>query len=239
MTSGGLARPVRAPPLQGPFGQGYRAVFAPWASSDPDQHPLRVKVRDPQRRPFRQAPSTGLDQPQTPPGGRVVDQGQQGADLLRTPHERQLLALAGAHEPQDWPRSLARQLVEEFDPGAREAEGALGDLLLVEQEEAGRAELRFAELVGSAPVVVSPLVNGLDRTLWGPGGEPPPLQVVAHPVSEGSHRHPPVRVGHEPSPRVYTNRQRRGHSAVRTRERKQGHRQERREPYRVAVSFNY
>jgi hypothetical protein len=81
-------------------------------------------------------------------------------------------------------------------------------------------------------------VNGLDITRVGPGGEPPQLQVFAHTVSEGSHRDPPVRVGHEPSQRVYTNRKIRGHSVVRKRERKKEHRQDKLEPYRVAVSFN-
>ena len=194
---GVLELPGRSPQLQGPFGQGHITVLAPVASSDPDPHALGVDVRDLQRRPFRQAQSTGLDHPQPHPGLRVVDQGQQGADLLRTQHERQFLALAGANARQDWPRSLERNLVEEFDPVEMDAERALGDLLLIEQEEEVRAELLFAELVGSAPVVLSQLVNGLDITLLGPGGEPPQLQVFAHTVSEGSHRDPPVRVGHD------------------------------------------
>jgi hypothetical protein len=35
--------PVDPSPLQGPFGQGHEAVFAPFALTDTDQHPLRVK----------------------------------------------------------------------------------------------------------------------------------------------------------------------------------------------------
>ena len=141
--AGALELPVRSQQLQGPFGQGHLAVFAPFASSDPDQHPLRVDVRDLQLRPFRQAQSTGLDHPQTHPGFRVGDHGQQGADLLRTPHERQFLALAGANERQDRPRSLERHLVEEFDPVEMDAERALCDLLLV---AAGRGRTGGAPL---------------------------------------------------------------------------------------------
>jgi len=55
----------------------------------------------------------------------------------------------------------------------------------------------FAELFRSASVMWRELLHGRDRTRLGFGGEPPPLHVFAHPSSEGSHHHPPVRVGHE------------------------------------------
>ena len=89
----------------------------------------------------------------------MVDQGQQVPDFLRTQHDRQFLALPGAHEVEDWPRSLQRELVEEPDPVEVDAEGALGDLLLIEQEEEVLAELLFAELVGSASVVLRQMVT--------------------------------------------------------------------------------
>ena len=43
---GARALPVDPSQLQGPFGQGHQAVFAPFALSDTDQHALRVNVRD-------------------------------------------------------------------------------------------------------------------------------------------------------------------------------------------------
>ena len=44
--SGACALPVRAQQLQGPFDQWHRAVFAPLALADPDQHALGVDIRD-------------------------------------------------------------------------------------------------------------------------------------------------------------------------------------------------
>jgi hypothetical protein len=53
---GAGALPVRSQPLQGPFGQGHQAVFAPFALADPDQHALGVNVRDLEMGPFPEAP---------------------------------------------------------------------------------------------------------------------------------------------------------------------------------------
>jgi len=203
---GALTLPVLSQELQGPVGQGPIAVFAPFAPSDPDQHALGGDVRDLQLRPFPQAPSTGIDHPQTHAGFRLVDQGQQVPDLLRTPHDWQCLAVSGSNEVEDRPWSLQRALVEEPDPIEVNAEGALGDLLLVEQEQEGPAELFCAELVGRAPVVLSQMADSVDITLLGLGGEPPELQIFEHTASEGSHLSPPVRVADNPSQTVDTNR---------------------------------
>jgi hypothetical protein len=68
------------------------------------------------------------------------------------------------------------------------------------------AELLFAELVGRASVVLRQLVNSCDITLLGFGGKPPKLQVFKHTASKCGHGHPPVRVAHDPSQTVDTNR---------------------------------
>ena len=151
--------------------------------------------------PSRQAQPTGIDQLQTHPGFRVLDQGQQGPDLPRTQHDGQFLDVPGSHEVEDGPRSLQRALVEEPDPIEVNAEGALRDFLLIEQEEEILAELLFAELVRSASVVLRQLVDGFDITLLGRGGQAPELQVFQHTASERSHGHPPVRGEHHGSKR--------------------------------------
>jgi hypothetical protein len=46
------------------------------------------------------------------------------------------------------------------------------------------------------------MLDGLDVTLLGPGGEPTQLQIFELTVSEGSHGHPPVQVGHDLSRQV-------------------------------------
>ena len=92
---------------------------------------------------FGQAQPTGVDQPQTHPGFRVPDQGQQGPDFPRTQHDGQFLDVPGSHEVEDWPRSLQRALVEEPDPIEVDTEGTLRDFLVVEQEEEVLAELRL------------------------------------------------------------------------------------------------
>jgi hypothetical protein len=47
------------------------------------------------------------------------------------------------------------------------------------------------------------LADGWKISLLSLGGEPPPLQVFQHTASEGRHRAPPVRVGHDLSQKVY------------------------------------
>jgi hypothetical protein len=93
-----------------------------------------------------------------------------------------------------------------------EAEGALGDFLLLAPGEAILAELLFAALVGRASVVVRQLVHSGDITRLGLGGQPPPLQVFTHAASPCGHGQPPGRVAHAPSPTVDTHRTRDGRS---------------------------
>ena len=76
----------------------------------------------------------------------MLDQGQQGPDLLRTQHGGQFLDTPGSYEVKDGPRALQRPLGEEPHPIEMHAEGALGDFLRIQQEEDILAELRFAEL---------------------------------------------------------------------------------------------
>jgi hypothetical protein len=169
----------------------------------------------------------------------VFHQSQQVPDFLRTQHDRQLLALPRSNEVEDGPRPLPRALVEEPDAIEVKTEGALRDLLRIEQEQEILAELRFAELVGSAPIVLSQMMNGFDITLLGLGGETSKLQVCEHALSEGSHRDPPVRVGHDLSKGVYSNRKIWSHTAAQKRGREKGRRRARLDSYRAAVSFNY
>jgi len=145
-------------------------------------------------------------------------------DLLRTQHDRQFLALPGAHERQDWPRSLERHLIEELDPIEVDTEGALRDLLLLQQEQEVLAQRLFTELVGRTSVVLCQLVDSCDIALLGLGGEAPPLQVFQHTASEGGHGYPPVHVEPDPAYRIYTNRKIREPSAPRKRRRKTEHR---------------
>lgn len=199
-----MALPGRPQQLQHPGGQRHAAVFPAFALAHP--HALRIDVRDLSRRPFPQAQPAGVDQPHTHPGFRALDQGQQGPDFPRTQHDRQFLDVPGANQVEDWPRPLQRALVEEPDPREVNAEGALGDLLLIEQEQEILAQLLFAELVGSALVVLSQSVDSGDITRLGLGGEPPQLQVFEHAVSEGGHGNPPVHVEHRRFQKVETHR---------------------------------
>ena len=111
--------------------------------------------------------------------------------------------MPGAHAVEAWPRALPRALVDEPDPLAVQADGALGDGLLVPPAEAIGAERRVAALGGSASIGASPWLHSGDITRWGLGGKPPPWQVFEPTASEGSHRDPPVRMGHELSQQAY------------------------------------
>ena len=113
---GARTLPVDPSQLQGPFGHGHQAVFAPLARSDTDQHALRLNVRDLELRPFPSAPPTRIDQLPTQAGFRALYQGQQGAHCLRTQHDGQCLAVPGTDALEDGPRALPRALVEESDP---------------------------------------------------------------------------------------------------------------------------
>jgi hypothetical protein len=193
----GRARPGDPPPLQGPCGQGHHAVLTACALSHPDQPPVGGKVRDLEMGPLPPAPSTGIDHPQTPPSCGVDDRGHQRADFLGTPHDGQLLAVPRPHAREDRPWSRQGHLIKKPDPLEVDTEGTLRDLLLMEQREHVRAALRFVELVRRAPVVWREVLDGLEVTRLGPGSEPTPRQVFEPTVSEGSHRHPPVHVGHD------------------------------------------
>jgi hypothetical protein len=72
----------------------------------------------------------------------------------------------------------------------------------------------------------------------GLGGQPPPLQVVAHPAAARRPRHPPGCVAHDPVDKVDPNRKIGEPSALRQRARKTARRWDPSEAYRAAVSFN-
>jgi hypothetical protein len=232
---GALALPVSAPQLEGPFGQGPLAVFAPWALVDPHQHALGVEVRDLEMGPFPETQATSLDHPQTPLGCRACDRGQQGADFLRTQHAGQCLAVPGPSEGEERPRALQGTRREEPDAIEVEAAGTLGDLLVIEQRQTGLAEVLFAEWVGSAPVVWRQVVDRGDRTRLGRGGEPAPRQVFEHTAAECRQGHPPVRVASDPSPTVDTNKPIDGSSPGGKKARKMMPRRDHSAAYRAAL----
>jgi hypothetical protein len=236
--AGPPALPVRPPPREDPGGPWHDALVPALALVYAYQPPLRVDVRDLPRRPCPQAPSAGSDRAPTPPGCRVFHHSPQVPDCRRTPHDRPRLALPGSHTVEDGPRPLPRALVEAPDPREMHPEGALRDLLLLEPAPDILAELRCAALVGSAPIVVSQLMNGCAITRLGLGGETSKVQVCAHARSAGSQRAPPVRVGHDLSTGVSSNSKIGSHSAAQTRGSEQGCRRTRLEDYRGAVSFN-
>jgi hypothetical protein len=173
------------------------------ALADPDQQAWGVDSRDLPRCPCPEATPARVEPPPTHPRVRGLDQGQQGPDLSRTQHDGPWLGAPGAHEGEDWPRALPRPLGEAPEPLEVKADGALGDVRLVQQAEEIVAERRVAELVGSASIVASQWVNSGDITRLGRGGKPPPLQVCEPTASEGSHRDPPVRVGPDLSQQAY------------------------------------
>jgi hypothetical protein len=200
---------------------------------------LHVDVRDLQLRARSQAQPAGLDHAQTHLGGRVVNQSQEVPDLLPTQDDRQRLALLGSNAIEDRPWSLPRALVEASDPVEVKAERALGDLLLLQEEAEGVAELLVADVIRSPSVVLGQMFDGFEIALRGPGGQAPELEVFQQTASERSHRDPPVRGEPRRSQKVTTNQEDRWQ--VRAKEdRKRGERWWARSPsYRVAVSFNF
>jgi hypothetical protein len=174
---GALALPGDAPPREGPFGQGHIAGFAPLALADPHRHALGGNVRDLQLGPFPATQATGIEQLQTPLGCRACDRGQQGADFLGPQPAGEVLAGPGPSEGEARPRALRGALRETPDAIEVEAEGTLGDLLVMEQRPKGLAAVLVAELVGSPPVVVRQWVDSGAITRSGLGGEPAPRQV--------------------------------------------------------------
>ena len=195
--SGARALPGSPPPLQGPCGQGPQAVLTALALANPDQHPVGGHGRDLERGPLPQAPSTGIDPPQTPPSCGVDSRGQPRADGLGTQPDWQLWAGPRPHAREDRPWALQGHLLKQPDPIEGDTAGTRRDLLLMEPRAHVLADRRCIALLRSAPVVWREVRDGLEVTRWGPGSEPTPLQVFAPPVSEGRHRHPPVPVGHD------------------------------------------
>jgi hypothetical protein len=210
---GACALPVRSQPFQAPCGQGHQAVFAPLALADPDQHTLGVDVRDLEMGSFPEAQSTGVDHLQTQSCFRVDYRAQQQADFLQTQHDGQFLAVPRPSEREDRPRSLQGHLIEKPDAIEVDAEGTLGDLLVIEEIEKILPELIFAELIRSTPVVLGQMFDGIEIALLGPGGQAPELQVFPHTASERSHRHPPIRGEHYGSTRSTRIRKIEGRSA--------------------------
>jgi hypothetical protein len=188
----------RAPPViphqrQPPGCQWSEAVCPPLALVHPHQHALGVNVGDVQRRPLCQAQPAGIDQRQTRPGRRIVDQGQQGSDLPHTQHDGQFWDAPRSHEVEDWPWALQGVRVDEPDPLEVKTEGPLRHLLVVAQEEEVLPEVRFTHLIRSPSVVLGEVFDGVEIALLGLGGQAPELPIFQHPASERSHRHPPVR----------------------------------------------
>jgi hypothetical protein len=167
----------------------------------------------------------------------VRNQGQQGADLPQTQHDRAFLGVPRAHEVEDRPRALQRALVEDPKPVEMNPAGALGDPLLLEHEEEIWAQLLGAALVRRALVVVRQLADRVEIALVGRGGQAPPLQVFAHPASKAGHGHPPIRVESELSTGQHAQEDR-GRLRVREEEKAGGTSGDSLEAYRAAVSFN-
>ena len=87
--------PVLSSQRQGPVGQWSRAVFAPCALADQDQHTVGIDGCDLPLGPLPKAQPTRVDQPQAHPGCRVLDQGQEIPHCPRTSHDRQFLDFRG------------------------------------------------------------------------------------------------------------------------------------------------
>jgi hypothetical protein len=208
--AGPLALPVGSQQRQGPFGQGPLAALTPLALADPHQPAWGVHGRDLPLGPFPPAPPTGVEHLEPQPGCGVVDQGHQGADLLRTQHDRQLLALPGASEGEDRPRSPQAAFREAPDAREVHAAGTRGDLLLIQAAQQGRTARLVAELVGRAPIGWRQVVDGFEVARLGLGGEPPQLQVFEQTLAEGRHRDPPVRGAPQHSDEVDTHQEARG-----------------------------
>jgi hypothetical protein len=209
----GRARPVHAPPLEGPFGQGPMAVLAPLALADPHQQALGVDVRDLARGAFSETPATGIDHPPTHRGVRACDRGPQDAHCWRTPHAGECLAVPRPRAGDERPR--ARQGPRRAEPEALEgdAEGPLGDLLVLAQRQKVLAEGLVAALVRRASGVWRQVAHSGDITRWGLRGTPPTLQGFQQAASPCRHGHSPVRVAHDPSPTGDTHRTIDGRSA--------------------------
>jgi hypothetical protein len=105
----------------------------------------------------------------------VLNQSQQGPDLLQTQDDRQLVALLGAHEGEDRPRALPRALVATAPPVEVKAKRARGDLLLLQEEEEVLAARLFADVLRSPSVVLGQRLDGFEIALLGPGGQAPAL----------------------------------------------------------------
>jgi hypothetical protein len=119
--------------------------LAPVALADPHQQALGGNVRDLERGPFPETQATGIAHPQTHLGFRACDRGQQGADFLRTPHDGECWAVPGPREGEERPRALQGPLREEPDAIEVDAEGTLGDLLVIVQRDSpGGGPLRWS-----------------------------------------------------------------------------------------------
>jgi len=195
--AGPRAPPARPPSRQPPRGERHAALLAPWALVSPHPHPLRVDGGDLPLGPVGPQQSTRLKHPQTPPGVRVLDQGQSRPALPPTQRDRQLWGVAGSHTVADGPRSLPRALGAEPAPLAVHTPGPLRDLLVGDQAAAVLAELRFPKLLRSAPIMVPQRPHGFEVTRWGPRGQAPEWPVFQQTASERGHRHPPVRGDHQ------------------------------------------
>jgi hypothetical protein len=236
--AGPLALPRRSPSRAHSGGQGDEAVFPPLALAHPHQHPVGITVGDVPLGPRAQTQPAGIDQPETQPGVRRLDQGAPWPDLLHTQHAGQLLALPRSNAVEDGPRSLPRQLIEARDPREMHPAGALRDFLLLQQAAEVWPPLLCTEVVGRALVVVGQRVDRGDIALVGRGGEPAPLDVLAHATSSWGHGHPPGRGMHDLLQTVATNRNIDGRSASGQSAWKAARWREPSAAYRAAVSFN-
>jgi hypothetical protein len=195
--AGPLAPPVLPPTRQHPRGSRHAAVLAPLALGSPHQHAWRGDVGDLQLGPCGQQQATSIHQPQTPPGCRGLDQGQERPDRPQTPHDRQFWGVSGSNTVEDGPRALPRALVEAPAPLEVHTPGPLRNRLVGDQAEAVLGELRCTHLVRRAPIMWCQMLHGFEVTRLDPRGQAPEWQVFQQTASARGHRHPPVRGEHQ------------------------------------------
>ena len=177
--------PVATQHVERPGRERHESVFVSFASTDVDQHPPGVDVRDLEMECLLQAETQGIDSPEEALHGWLADAVDELIDLWNRQDGGELGLFGNAQLGECGPLSRAGAGVEELETGVGDLEGVAFALLVVLDEQQVASEIILGGQIGRLVEPLSELSDGAEVGLVGSVRQPGQLHVVKHLLGEG------------------------------------------------------